>query len=425
MVTPANALAAFVRTHYAEGRGFCIALSGGLDSHVLLHLAARLRDSVPFPLSLRAVHVHHGMHPLASAWAMQCATMAHALGIDFHCEKMDFATLPQKNIEETLRDARYQLFKKILQPDEIVLTAHHQQDQAETVLLQLLRGAGPKGLAAMPLFKAFGIGWHGRPLLSVSRAQLMDYATAHQLQWIDDTSNQNLHYTRNFIRHTILPLLAERQPAVFKNLARVAENCARETALLAECLEIENYFGSFENTLSVDKLKKISFLKACQVVRFFILSKKIKVPTQKKLNQIVQTVLSAAPDKNPVIAFGAAQIRRYRDDIYLFANGSYDFLNNPHNQKNNKIINISWDGCTPLIIESIGQWPPLFTTPQTNLSVRFRQGGEKVWCKQRKQHVALKNLLQEKGIPPWERARIPLLFRDNVLEAVLWPESNK
>lgn len=401
-----NAVTDFVRA-YGSTSTYWIAYSGGLDSHVLLHLFAKLRAA--YPLKLRAVYINHGMSPHAAQWAEHCAEVCRALDVELVQRQLATFVPDQTSPEDKLRQARYQLFADLMAPNDLLLTAHHQSDQAETVLLQLLRGAGPKGLAAMPRIKPFAAGLHGRPLLDFARADLEQYAQAHQLHWVEDESNANPQFTRNFLRHQVMPVLMQRWPTVTKMLARSAEHCAQTQDMIEAMTQqdLAVVSGSVEQTLSVKKLLQLDSNKQSHVLRAWILQRNFPLPSQVKMQQILQDVLLAREDKTPHIAWGGVEIRRYRDNLYLMS-----CL--PEHDANQVI---AWDMRSPLVLPDIGELHAQ-GEPVSDVTVRFRQGGEVLQLAGRKHHHELKNLFQSWGVPPWQRERVPLIYVGEKLAVV-------
>lgn len=215
-----------------DASGYWVAYSGGLDSQVLLHALAAVREQLPAPVG--ALHINHNLQPDASAWAEQCRAVCAELGITYRALSIQAHAQPGESPEAAARAARYQALVDAVPEGGVLLTAHHQDDQAETLLLQLVRGAGPKGLAAMPERALLGDVPLLRPLLNVSRAALLDYAEQHRLRWLEDPTNASTEYDRNFLRHEILPLLKQRWPATSLVLARSAQHQADAVRLLTE-----------------------------------------------------------------------------------------------------------------------------------------------------------------------------------------------
>lgn len=387
---------------------YWIAYSGGIDSHVLLALCAEFRRHSP--IKLRAIHINHNLSPHAEVWSNHCKKICADYDVALTVREIKLDLQAGESLEEEARKKRYAVFTEYLDVDDVLLTAHHQDDQAETMLLQLLRGAGLKGLSAMPVIKSFAKGWHARPLLNVERADLQQYAQAHQLQWIDDESNQNIKLTRNFIRHQILSPLKERWPSTTKIISRSAAHCAEAQALLDQfsaelCEQVK---GAERNTLSIQKLLTLDAAKQRLVLRTWINQLGFALPNADKLEAIRNDVFTAASDRMPRVIWDKVEVRSFRDDLYLIS------ALEPHNLEQN----YDWDLQRPLLLPNIG----MLQAQQINgvnrlkndierVQVRFRQGGEMANLLNRGRHT-LKNLFQEWGVPPWLRDRVPLLFAD-------------
>ena len=218
-------------TPWRNANSWHVALSGGLDSTVLLHLLAHLRQTHSLP-ALSAVHVHHGLQAAADSWPAHCQVLCDSLAVPLQVFQVQVR--PGASLERAAREARYQAFEAVTQAGEVLLTGQHRDDQAETVLFRLLRGAGVSGVAAMPRERALGQGHLCRPLLDVSRAELEVYARAHGLSWVEDPSNTQTDFSRNYLRHEVFPTLTKRWPQAAASLARTAAHCAEAQGLLDE-----------------------------------------------------------------------------------------------------------------------------------------------------------------------------------------------
>lgn len=392
-------------THY------WVAFSGGLDSHVLLALCASLR--LTHAIHLKAIHVNHKWHPDASLWEAHCQNVCKSLDVPLMVQSI---TLPSdgKNFEEEARNKRYQIFSDLLLPQDVLLTAHHQDDQAETVLLQLTRGSGLKGLSAMPFIKKFSKGFHARPLLASPRSELKNYAVEHGLQWIEDDSNFNDQFSRNYIRHHLMPRFEARWPSFAATISRTAAHCAEAEALLREFAEIQlkELSGFAAETLSIQKILFFSVPNQKLILRTWMQSRGVLLPNEKKLQSILNNVLHAARDARACVIFGNAMVKRYQDDLYLLS-----VIEKPFTEP------LVWDLKKPLVLKNIGtlyaelnQGPGLLTSIE-NVSVRFRKGGEKIKLPGGKRHQ-LKKLFQSWQVPPWERNQVPLIYLKERLIAV-------
>jgi tRNA(Ile)-lysidine synthase len=406
-----------------------IGLSGGVDSVVLLHLLHQL--AVRFSWQLSALHVHHGISRNADAWAEFCADLCARHHISLHIEHVDIAPLRAHGIEAAARKLRHAAFAR--QPCDFVALAHHADDQAETLLLQLLRGAGVRGASAMPLLaERAGSPNLLRPLLHCSRQEILDYAAAHDLQWIEDESNADDNYPRNFLRHRVLPLLNEKFPANRDTLARSAQHFAEASKLLDELAQqdaqnllplpsgerVGERGQGHDVTLEVFRLQSLSQPRAKNLLRYFLHGLSAPMPQAVQLDDMLQQLCRAREDAAVCIAYGDWQVRRYQGKVYALRKlGEFDCN-----------LVLPWHGEAEL------NWPALNTrlcfdhTHATDISfaklqcapvtLRLRRGGETLRPQPNAATRTLKNLLQEHHVPPWQRDRLPLLYCGDELVCV-------
>lgn len=298
-----------------------VAYSGGIDSHVLLHALVELRQYVP--VDLRVVHIHHGLNSKADDWQKHCEATCAKWGIELLVHHIDLSA-SHENIEERARQLRYDYFASLLKENDLLCTAHHQDDQAETFLLQLMRGAGPKGLSAMSAESVLGRGKLIRPLLNISRHELLAYANENHLTWIEDDSNQNTRFTRNFLRQEILPILKKRWPNVSETISRSARHCAETEALLEEFIEplyqqcvVSNSKEQVQDLplLSIAQLKKLTSLQQKHVFRQWLFHCGFFSPNERKLQNCLRVFLTARQDRHPMVTWGNVVVRRYRNEL--------------------------------------------------------------------------------------------------------------
>ncbi len=400
---------------YPDLTKYYVAYSGGLDSTVLLHAMCEVA------LPIHAVHVNHHLQKKSDDWQQFCEQTCKEWGVTCSVYHADIQKLPQKSIEDIARDARYQFLESQLDNHSALVTAHHQNDLAETILLQLLRGAGPAGLAAMPACKSLNKGIHLRPLLAVSRTELLKYANEHQLEWIEDTSNLDNDFDRNYLRNEIMPKLLERWPASQQTLSRSAQLQAEALHCLQELAEIDLQAASTDRSqvLDVQNFQRLSGERLNNALRYWIQAHQIRVPSRKVLRHIVSDIVRKQDiETSPVQTWKEGEIRRYQNQLYLMR------PLHPHNP--NQVFR--WNIDQPLFIESLNRtlMPNELKDNHIELpkgikeiTVRFREGGERLKPIGQKQHRSLKNLLNEAGVPPWERTRIPLLYHQDQLISVL------
>lgn len=319
-------------------------------------------------------------------------------------------------MEAAARDARYDVFRKLLEPDEMLLTAQHLDDQLETFLLQALRGAGPHGLAAMPALARLGLGHLLRPLLDWPRAALETWAGEQQLSWLDDPSNDDERFDRNFLRRSVLPVMKARWPSAARTLSRSARHCAQAAELVDELAATDLAdCGAGEQVLDIVALRRLDVARRRNVLRHWLDWLGFPRPSEKKLENILVDVLEAGPDAEPCVSWGDVALHRYRNALYAERN-----LRAPSGGR--------WQDAT---FTPGPDWGLLRRVPCEGdpglpsdgiVEIRFREGGERLRPVGREHHHELKKLFQEAGVLPWRRASIPLVYVDRELAAVgdLW-----
>lgn len=375
---------------------------------------AALRERLDVPL--RAVHINHGLQSVAADWALHCQAVCAQLGIPLTVIAVVCKVGPGESLEEAARTARYRAFEQVLQSDEALLLAHHQDDQAETVLLRLLRGAGVHGLAAMPPSRPLGRGRLLRPLLDVPAAAVAEYAKAQGLRWVEDPSNASDRFDRNFLRNRLLPLLAERWPGYAGPLARAAGHAA-EAAELADALAAQDLEQCADGSaLDLDALRALPEPRQRNLLRLWLRRQRLRAPDASRLQAGLQALLEAGPDRAPVLEWDGVRLRRYRNRLLL------DTATPPLEPQ-------IWDLQRPLPLpDGELRVEPAFgaglrqALRGRHVEVRFRTGGERCRPAGSRHRRSLKKLLQEHGMPPWERQRLPLIYIDGELAAVadLW-----
>lgn len=393
-----------------------VGYSGGLDSHVLAVLVAQWLRQQPHA-SARALHIDHGLHADSGAWRDHCQQICHGLNLPFQSLPLKLGSASQANLEALARDARYAAFASNMRDGEILLTAHHADDQAETLLLQLLRGAGVNGLAAMPAVRRFGPGLHARPLLAMSHQPIQQYAHECALSWIDDPSNENHRFDRNLIRGRIMPLLRQRWPAAVQNLARSAGHCA-EAATLLDVLAAEDLPGYATQTcLPVRSFHALSAARRRNLLRSWVASHGLTAPSTAQLAQMDLSLLQCDAATAGDVQWANGQIRRYADDLYLGVRGTFNDA---------APFDYCWDNLDePLSIAELGKLLRRDDIPahcrRSPLRVHSRRGGEKLPIAGQPHRKRLKNWCQERRIPPWQRSRLVLFSHADELLGVAGP----
>lgn len=290
---------------------YLVAYSGGVDSHVLLHQLVQAGDA-----SFLVIHVNHGLDPKADFWQQHCADICESLAVPFKAVRINVIKKPRHSLEAIARELRYQVFAEFLTPGAVLVTGHNQNDQAETVLLQLMRGAGVKGLSGMPFEKPFAAGVHRRPLLTWSRNEIEAYAREHQLCWIDDPSNARNDFDRNFLRNTIIPELAVRREGVVANIARSAKHLATTAELLDELALIDYQVvqGTENACLSIPAIKTLSDMRQSNVLRYWLGLLRVQLPSEAIMYQIKKQLLHSCPSAVPEVRWGKVVLHRCSSD---------------------------------------------------------------------------------------------------------------
>lgn len=390
-----------------------IAFSGGLDSTLLLELASQ-----HYPRQqLLAVHVHHGLSPNANHWAQHCQQQCVRLGLPCQIEFLSPPASMPEGIEAWARTQRYARLAQHLSAGGVLLTGHHQDDQAETLLLQLSRGAGVKGLAAMAAYQVWRQGFLARPLLASSRQQLQAQAEALGLSWIEDDSNQNPAFSRNALRLKLWPLWQQQVPKLAANLSRTAAHCAEAQQLLDELAE-QDLRGHQEPGLPLALLQPLSAARQRNLLRYWLTGQQCLPPSQAQLEQI-QQLISVRKDNQARVEWGDWQLRVARAAFWLLPRMAdqpvgwrVDFDYPPPDGQ-------CWDTpCGELgwhwLLQQ-GLAPP---APGTQVTLGSRQGGERIRLAARQHSSSLKHLLQQAGIMPWQRERLLLVWYQQQLVAV-------
>ncbi|MCP1484043.1 tRNA(Ile)-lysidine synthase [Pseudomonas fluorescens] len=388
-----------------------IAFSGGLDSTVLLHLLADLAKNVSLP-PLSAIHIHHGLQAAADAWPQHCQAVCDALGVPLLIERVKVQ--PGASLERAARDARYAVFSALTQANDVLLTGQHRDDQAETLLFRLLRGAGVRGLGGMPQQRPVGQGTLIRPLLDISRAELEAYAQAHQLNWIEDPSNQDRQFSRNYLRHQVMPLLTGRWPQAQASMARSAAHLREAQGLLDELAQMDLAQAATAHDfqwLGLPSLK-LTPLTALSVAR----QRNAISHWLEPLTRLPDTdhwsgwsdLCEAAHDASPIWRLADGELHRSAGRVWWLSDA---WLRAP-------VIGCEWQ--TPssaLRLADNGRVMFSGQAPAGPLRIGFRQGGEVMQLADRG-HRDLKRLFNERAVPGFVRGRLPLLFRGDELLAV-------
>ena len=401
----------------AFGGKLCVAFSGGLDSTVLLHALASLRERRP-DWSLRAVHVDHQLQAASASWAERCIAVAKRLGVALLVEKVTIARDHADGLEAAAREARYRVLRRLLEHGEVLLTAHHADDQLETVLLALMRGAGLQGLAAMPVCAPFACGWQVRPLLGFTRAQLTQWADASRIEAIDDPSNFDPRHDRNYLRHEVLPVLRRRWPAAASNAVRSTRHLA-DAMLLVDAQAVDDLSACAVGAcLDVARLRVLDGVRRRNLIRYWLRLRGFDAPSTRKLAALEHDMFHAAADRNPVVSWSGVVVQRHRGLLYATPPQSVDAA-----------CQHAWDRREPLplscgalrfeaIEPSIAVRGFALSKLPTHVTVRYRSDGDSIRPAGGAHRRRLKKLLQEWDVLPWWRDRLPIICSGNEVIAI-------
>lgn len=401
-----------------------VGYSGGLDSHVLLHLIGSVYQQLPEPKpQLLAFHVDHGLQANSADWQGHCKNEASKLNVPFSAVSVDVAPLSRTSLEEGARNARYQAFEALLGDNDLLLLAHHIDDQLETLMQRLLRGSGISGLMAIPRERALAKGRILRPLLNCSRGDLARYAHEYQLCWIEDESNLDERHDRNYLRHSVMPLIEKRWPEYRTTMTRTISHISEAEGLLKELaagdlplLKAKKYqWGGY--AISCRGLNCLAENRQRNVLRFLMDALGLSMPSARHLDEL-RAFASLSSDSQPLLQLGETEVRRYQDNLIFMSRLPPCDLTKSYHLSIDTSLDL--DGAGSLSLKSSNKGARIKSAD--NLHVRFRKGGERCKPVGRPHSQSLKKLFQEYSIPPWFRDRIPLLYRGNDLIAVadLW-----
>ena len=395
--------------------GYCLGFSGGLDSVVLLHALVSLKGRPASP-PLRVVHVDHGWTVESPRWAEHCARVA--AGCDVACEtvRVDANTPPGSSPEAAARTVRYAAYARVVKPGEALLTAHHADDQLETALLQLLRGGGLRGLAAMPRLAAFAKGWHWRPLLGFQRSDLHAWAATQRLEWLEDPANRDLRFDRSYLRHAVLPQLRSRWPGAAGAVARVASYAAEAVELESVVASVDLAHARAGQTLALGRLLALPEPRQRAVIRAWLRAADLATPDARTLASLLHDVRRAASDRVPVTRWPGVAVYRYRGRLYAVPGASTRSAAAAAVAAAGKRCSLGagmyldWQATTGSGL-SRSRLPPEVTIQPRVGGERFREAG--------KPHSRpLRKWLQERGVVPWQRTAIPLVLVGGQVAAV-------
>ncbi len=411
---------------FPHARRYLVAYSGGVDSHVLLYRMVSLWSGLPEDSrpALQVVHINHQLQAESANWAEHCRQQCRQLGLSLLVESVDVVGQRGSGPEDAARRARYRLFESLLEANDLLLMGHQLDDQVETLLVRLLRGAGNRGLAAMPQHRSLGRGSLLRPLLETSRQSIEDYAQQQGLQWVEDPSNNSDRYDRNYLRQQVLPQLQQRWPAYRETMARSAALSQETVTLNKELAELDFHaLGlSIESvSLPIPALQELSTARLKNLLRYWLQQRGLALPSAGQLQVVLDEVIAARPDATPLLQWPGVELRRFRDEVYAAAPLPVFDAGSHYQWK------IEDSGDSRLCMVGAGELlarrvPGRGLKTASTFDVQFRRGGERCQPVGRSASQSLKKLFQEYAVPVWLRDRVPLIYCAEKLVAVgdLW-----
>lgn len=394
-----------------------IAYSGGLDSSVLLHMAHKF--SVAYGFTLCAFHIHHGISRNADKWLAHCDAQCRELDVQFDAQKITIAKSTKNGIEEAARIGRYAALGALCRKHHVslLLTAHHQDDQAETVLLQLLRGSGVAGLSGMDIQNTAldllgdAILKMARPLLAVSRAELLTFAAEKDIRFIEDESNADLRYARNALRHTVMPVLEQSFPGFRERLARTAQHAQSAQRLLIALAEQDLQDCLDGDCLDIRQLRRLNHDRTYNLLRYWFGSRGVRMPSTAWLSEMLTQLLEAKDDAQLCVTHPDCHIRRYRDRVFMTP--KRDGAGLPVSP-----ISFRWSGEKQIVFPIYSGVLYFDLSEQginadwlqsESLTIRLRCGGDRMKLAFNRPTKSLKYHYQACNVPGWERMRLPII----------------
>ena len=395
---------------------YWLGLSGGLDSSVLLYLLHHARDQ--HQAKIHALHVNHGLQPQADEWQSFVEQQCENLAIGLTVHRLEAKPESGESLENWAREQRMGFFHQVVPKEDCLLLAHHQSDQAETMLLQLFRGSGVAGLAAMPAYRKQHSLKIARPLLNFSREQIRQYAEQENILWVEDHSNQDERFDRNYLRQTIIPTLKKRWPGIEKTLARASKHQAEALHALTDntAEQYKDCLFRESEALSLTRLAQLEMYDQCHVLRYWLRSQGYRALSDKQLTELLSSVINARTDSQPCLENHDYDIRRYQDALFVM----------PKMSEINSTYQQTWRGEPCMEFEhgtlhaTVVQGRGILRSDidKQKIIIRYRKAGDKIKTKVNSHHKDLKSVFQEYGVLPWMRAQVPLISMSGSLICV-------
>lgn len=410
--------------YISADRPIVVALSGGVDSVVLLHLLVELNKAQLFPLA--AIHIHHGLSDHADDWVTHCQKLCQAWQVPLQVGYAKLSRKSRESLEALAREARYKLLQSLSPADAVLITGQHMDDQAETFLIRLKRGSGPSGLASMPNVRALDEDrLLVRPLLNITRSQVLQYARQHNLSWVEDESNHSIDFDRNFLRKDVLPILKARWPSIHKSIARSAQLCQEQSDLAKEVaindlLKVETYnnlngniYNRLQPSLPIWGLSELSTIRQNNLIRYWLAIHHRAMPSLVQLQELLSQLANARQDSSISIRVDSYELRTYRQHLFIV---------DVEDEQNKQAIDLSFQthrhltfllerhrvDCSNLPNSDAFRWQTQLTRSIKCQPINRRAGSR-----------SLKQLLHEYHVPPWLRQEVLYLTHDQEVIAAI------
>lgn len=395
---------------------FWIAYSGGMDSSVLLHLF--YSNKCKINQDIEVLYVNHGLQEEANDWGEFCKNQCQQYDLPFIQIEVDKDCPKGMSVEEWAREERYSLIENVMSENDVLFTAHHQDDQVETFFLQALRGSGPRGLASMPLIKKWANAFHARPLLNYSRDKLKCYAEENELSWCVDKSNSDCRYDRNYFRHEVIPVIEARWPAYRETISRLIKHQREYKTLLDDiaCSDIKLAKHKDTASLDLDVIKELSSERQKNLIFLWLKELNLDSPGSRNIEQIISDIIYSTVEKAPCVNWTNVEVRRYKNLLYASKIIARHDINVEYRWKPEDVLNIFDE--TLVAKSEHGKGISKLKTKNADFVIRYRQGGEKIHPANLTHSKTVKQLFQERSVLPWLRDRVPLIYINGNLAVI-------
>ncbi len=401
---------------FSNSNKFWVACSGGLDSSVLLHLFSINKNKIK--QDIEVLYVNHGLQEEAGDWGLFCKKLCQQYDIAYTQLEIKENYPKGVSVEAWAREKRYSLIENLMGDHDVLFTAHHLDDQVETFFLQALRGAGPRGLASMPIVKNYSNALHARPLLNYSRENLKEYAEENKLDWHEDKSNMDYRYDRNYLRHRVMPVIEDKWPSYRQTISRLISHQKESKKILDEiaCADLEQALHNNIMCLNLNYINELSIERQKNLIFFWLNELSLDSPGSINIEQVISNIIYSNTEKAPCVNWKNTEIRRYKNMLYASKKIEKHDVDAEYYWKPERVLNILDE--TLIAKSRCGKGISKTKTNGADFVVRYRHGGEKIQPDYLSHSKTVKQLFQEKAVLPWLRDRIPLVYINGKLAVI-------